>query len=92
VRDGEQAVELGGTAAVCSLYVSWGCLSADDTRNSAEAFHESAFVEVTRQLVAASVRVFLLKRPTLVCLVRRLPHRKEFRRTKLLTIFQLSVC
>jgi len=92
VRDSEQAVELGGTAVVCSLYISCGVLSADDARNSAEAFHESAFVEASHQVVAASVRVFFLKRPTLVCLVRRLAHRKEFRRTKLLTIFQLSFC
>jgi len=76
--------------AVRSLPLSYNVVAVY-ARSCVKAFHESAFVEALRQ-VAAPVRVFLMRRPTLFCLVRRLPHRKEFRRKKLQTTFHLSFC
>jgi len=60
----------------CELSITYGI-------SVKRAYRDSAFVEVLRLLVASRVRVLMLRRPTLFCLVNRLPHRKEFRRKKL---------
>jgi len=49
-------------------------------------------VNVLHYIVAASMALFVCRRRSLFCLVRRLSHRKEFRRKKLLQFIYLARC